>query len=218
MDCDGLLADTEPAWGRATSRLLAAFGIGVDDAALTEQLTGVSLAETVLHLSRLVGAGSPGPEELERRLLDLFRQDLAEHGATAMPGARELLRRLAPTTPVAVVSNSPRALVGDILRHTGLLPYVRVVVGAHGSCRPKPAPDPYLTGCSLLGVAPEHCLALEDSPTGARAAVAAGLRVTVVPPPGVHPAEYPPGVVHLATLLDADAAWQAELTTRHPIG
>ena len=42
---------------------------------------------------------------------------------------------------------------------------------------PKPAPDVYLHAASLLGVAPEHCLVVEDSSTGTRAALAAGMRV-----------------------------------------
>ena len=39
---------------------------------------------------------------------------------------------------------------------------------------PKPAPDVYLHAASLLGVAPERCLVVEDSSTGTRAALAAG--------------------------------------------
>ncbi len=42
---------------------------------------------------------------------------------------------------------------------------------------PKPAPDVYLHAASLLGVAPERCLVVEDSSTGTRAALAAGMRV-----------------------------------------
>jgi beta-phosphoglucomutase-like phosphatase (HAD superfamily) len=45
----------------------------------------------------------------------------------------------------------------------------------------KPHPEPYLTAAALLGVEPEGCLAIEDSNTGAKSAVAAGCTVLVVP-------------------------------------
>ena len=43
--------------------------------------------------------------------------------------------------------------------------------------RGKPFPDIYLAAARGLGSAPGECLAIEDSPVGARAAVAAGMHV-----------------------------------------
>ena len=45
----------------------------------------------------------------------------------------------------------------------------------------KPAPDIFLKAADLLGLAPGDCLVFEDSPTGVRAARAAGMRVVLVP-------------------------------------
>ena len=55
--------------------------------------------------------------------------------------------------------------------------------------RGKPHPEPYLRAAELVGLAPDQTLAIEDSPTGAASAAAAGCRVLVVPshvpvPPG----------------------------------
>ena len=47
--------------------------------------------------------------------------------------------------------------------------------------RAKPAPDPFLTAAERLGVAPQDCLALEDSHNGVRAAHAAGMMTIMVP-------------------------------------
>ena len=47
--------------------------------------------------------------------------------------------------------------------------------------QPKPAPDVYLLAAERLRVAPSHCLVLEDSPTGVRAALAAGMTAVQVP-------------------------------------
>ncbi len=51
--------------------------------------------------------------------------------------------------------------------------------------RGKPAPDVYLMVCDLIGVSPDRCVAVEDSPSGIRAARAAGLKVIAVPHPSV---------------------------------
>jgi beta-phosphoglucomutase-like phosphatase (HAD superfamily) len=60
--------------------------------------------------------------------------------------------------------------------------------------RGKPFPDLYLEAAARLGVAPGDALALEDSPTGARAAIAAGMPVLVVP----DLVDTPPEIVALA--------------------
>jgi beta-phosphoglucomutase-like phosphatase (HAD superfamily) len=60
----------------------------------------------------------------------------------------------------------------------------------------KPHPEPYQRAATLLGVKLHQCLAIEDSPTGARAAFAAGTRTIAWPedrtlkfPPEVDPIE-----------------------------
>ena len=45
----------------------------------------------------------------------------------------------------------------------------------------KPHPEPYLLAATKLGVDPARCVAIEDSPTGVRSALAAGCRVIAVP-------------------------------------
>jgi beta-phosphoglucomutase-like phosphatase (HAD superfamily) len=55
------------------------------------------------------------------------------------------------------------------------------IVASGDYARGKPAPDPYLKAAEVLGVAPENCLALEDSPAGIRSASVAGMQVIMVP-------------------------------------
>ena len=106
-----------------------------------------------------------------------------EHGVEAMVGARELLHELRERgTPLGLVSNSPLAFVRRSLEIAGFEDRFDVVVSAHETAAPKPAPDPYLEACRRLGVEPgPQVVALEDSPTGVAAARAAGLTVIGVP-------------------------------------
>ncbi len=55
----------------------------------------------------------------------------------------------------------------------------------------KPAPDLYLKAAACLNIPVERCLAIEDSPTGMRAALAAGIRVVAVLNPLTAPLERP---------------------------
>ena len=64
---------------------------------------------------------------------------------------------------------------------SGILPRFHAVVAAGDYARGKPNPDPFLTAADRLGVAPEACLALEDSHNGVRAAHAAGMMTVMVP-------------------------------------
>lgn len=172
-------------------RVLASFDRETDLAVLARELTGASITRTVARLHELVCAPSVTPHDIEARLLARYSEAVAREGVPLMPGAAELVRALTARLPVAVVSNSPEPAVRAVLAATGLIDEVSVVVGAHGWCKPKPDPEPYLKACALLDVDPASCLAYEDSVTGARAAVSAGLHVLVVPAPGVPAGAYP---------------------------
>ncbi len=97
------------------------------------------------------------------------------------PGARELLAALREAgVPTALVTMSYRRFVEPVLEQLPAGSFDAVVTGDEVE-RGKPHPDPYLRAAALLGVPPADCVALEDSPTGAASAEAAGCRVLVVP-------------------------------------
>jgi len=83
----------------------------------------------------------------------------------------------------------------------GLRGLFGAIVTGDDVVRRKPAPDVYLEAARRLGVAPERCVAIEDSANGMRSAKAAGMRVVAIPN-----RRYPPpaDVLELAdTVLDA---------------
>jgi len=117
-------------------------------------------------------------DELNGRFADV----LATRTVEPMPGAAALVARLAAAAlPLAVASNSPAHLVARVLDRVGLAPAFAHVVCAGPPLAPKPAPDVYATACAALGVPVARAVALEDSPTGVRAARAAGLYTIAVP-------------------------------------
>jgi HAD superfamily hydrolase (TIGR01509 family) len=180
FDNDGLLLDTESVWTRAERNLFERRGL-VFTPADPRELVGTSapIAGAVL-VRRLGEPGRAG--ELIEELNELVVAEL-EHGVEAMVGARELLSALRERgTPIGLVSNSPIAFVRRSLEIVAFDERFDVVVSAHETAAPKPAPDPYLEACRRLGVeAGPDVVALEDSPTGVAAARAAGLTVIGIP-------------------------------------
>jgi len=180
FDNDGLLLDTESVWTRAEQDLFERRGREFTAADKLE-LVGSSAAIAGGILERRLD--EPGrAEELMEELNELVVVEL-ERGVEAMVGARELLARLgARGTPIALVSNSPIAFVRRSLEIVGLEDSFDLVLSAHEVAAPKPAPDPYLEACRRLGIEPGPAVfALEDSPSGVAAAVAAGLTVIGIP-------------------------------------
>jgi HAD superfamily hydrolase (TIGR01509 family) len=180
FDNDGLLLDTESVWTRAERDLFERRGADLTPTDKRE-LVGTSAAVAGVILERRLG--EPGrAARLIEELNDLVVAEL-EHGVEAMVGARELLHSLElQGTPVGLVSNSPLRFVRRSLEIVGFADRFDVVVSAHEVDAPKPAPDPYLEACRRLGVEPTPAvIALEDSPTGVAAALAAGLTVIGVP-------------------------------------
>ena len=180
FDNDGLLLDTESVWTRAEQDLFDRRGLEFTPADKRELVgTSAEIAGTVLE-GRLGEPGRAG--ELIEELNELVVAEL-ERGVEAMVGARELLRALRERgTPLGLVSNSPITFVRRSLEIVELQHLFDVVVSAHETAAPKPAPDPYLEACRRLGVEPgPTVVALEDSPTGVAAARAAGLTVIGIP-------------------------------------
>ncbi len=202
FDCDGLLMDTEPCWSVAETELFARRGLpfGPAEKALVIGKSLPAAAETMAEVFGEPGAGSAIGDELLRLVTEVVTVK-----AEIMPGARELVELAAAAVPIAVASNSPRALLDAALARGGLSEMFPVKLAADEVAAPKPDPEMYLTACALLRVAPSEALAFEDSMTGLRSARAAG--VPVVGVPTLAHQDFPADVV-IDSLRDEDLlAW-----------
>lgn len=202
FDCDGLLMDTEPCWSVAETELFARRGLpfGPDEKAL---VIGKSLPAAADAMAEAFGEPEGGAE-IADELLRLVTEVVTAK-AEAMPGALELVELTAAAVPVAVASNSPRALLEAALVRGGLSEMFPVKLAADEVTAPKPDPEMYLTACALLDVDPVDALAFEDSMTGLRSARAAG--VTVIGVPTLKQQDFPADVV-IGSLRDVELlAW-----------
>lgn len=181
FDMDGTLVDSEKLWDVGMHALYAQMG-GVMTEESREATVGGSAETVMLHTYRDLGL-DPDPAAITASIdwLHAYVGELFEGGLPWCDGARELLDALhTEGVPTALVTNTRRSLTEKALDSIGRH-YFSVTVCADEVPHGKPAPDPYRRAAHLLGLAPEHCLAVEDSITGTAAAEAAGCPVLVVP-------------------------------------
>ena len=178
FDCDGLLLDTEDCWTRAETELFARHG-RVFTPAHKRLLLGKAGDPAAAILADALGQPGRG-QALTVELLELALTEVAR-GAAPRPGAAELVEELRGGVPLGLASNSPRAMVDLALEAAGLAGAFEVVLGGDEVANPKPAPDIYAAACERLDASPARAVALEDSPTGVAAAMAAGMYVIAVP-------------------------------------
>lgn len=186
FDCDGVLVDSEPVTFALIQEDFAAHGLHRTIAELEPLFIGHTIEETGDYAR---AEGAPLPADWADTFYDRMCARLAQ-GTALMQGVEALLDRLdAAGVPYAVGSNGRmqkmRATLGQ---HPAL--WARLegrLFSGQDLKMPKPAPDLYLHAARHLGVAPAQCVVVEDTATGARAGIAAGMRVLGYAPQGPNP-------------------------------
>jgi HAD superfamily hydrolase (TIGR01509 family) len=177
-DMDGTLVDTEPYWMATENAIAEAHG-GTWTHEDAMALVGNSLMVSGEYIKAKLDL-EQSAEEVVEMLLDGVVEQI-QHAVPWCDGAREMLLALKDAgVPCALVTMSYQRFVAPILEHLPPETF-RVVVTGDQVDQGKPHPEPYLTAAAALGVDPRDCVAVEDSPTGATSAEAAGCRVLVVP-------------------------------------
>ena len=179
FDMDGLLIDSEVVYRDAIVGAAAAMGLELPPSVF-KRMIGLPNAGSSLVLLEHFGEDL----QLDRLLSDAhdrFHQ-LAEAGVALKAGVIELLDHLDELAlPRAVCTSSTHDTVQHHLGGLGILPRFQAVIARGDYARGKPFPEPFLAAATALGIEPDHCLALEDSHNGIRAAHAAGMMTVMVP-------------------------------------
>ena len=173
FDCDGVLIDSEIISARMLIEELGQLGVTIDLGYVARHFLGRSYPTVMAQIRHEFRLDLPADFEdrYRDRLLDAFRRDLR-----IMPGILEVLDHLA--VPFCVATSSSPRRVEMSLRLTGLADlFGDRVFTASQVARGKPAPDLFLLAAERMGHAPGRALVIEDSLTGVRAALAAGMTV-----------------------------------------
>ena len=176
FDMDGLMLDTEPIYWASMQQAASELGHRFNDE-LRAGFVGRSIPAWQATLIQTFGADYPQFRTLRRQL---WERHVQEAGVVRKSGLDELLTQLEEDgLPRAIATSSSRP--DATLCLGGLADRFDAIVTGDEVKRGKPAPDIFLLAAQRLALSPEHCLALEDSESGALAALAAGMRVIVVP-------------------------------------
>ncbi len=171
------MVDSEPLWFQVEREFARARG-GDFTEAQARACIGRGLANTlaVMHQSFPFRQDGGDAQEIVGRFM-------ARVGELSLkPGFAELFAEAeARGVPRALASSSSRPLVEATLARFGIRSRFDAVVTGDCVAHPKPAPDIFLEAARRLGVPPENCVVLEDSPSGVRAARAAFIPVIAVP-------------------------------------
>lgn len=176
FDCDGVLVDSERLVCRVESALLTGWGWPLTPEQARTEFKGRAFPDIAASIEERLRGKLP----LDWMYLwametaALFQRELRE-----VAGVRPVLDILSGAeVPMCVASQSPSPRVKLSLGLTDLARYFEGRVFTSSLvARPKPAPDLFLHAASALGASPERCVVIEDSPSGARAAISAGMRV-----------------------------------------
>lgn len=174
FDFDGVIADSEVRANKTLAESLTAIGLPTSYEDCLRDYCGHNWQETERRI--VARLGGPLPPDFRERHRERAIRMFAD-GFAPVPGAPAFLDALG-ATPRAIASSSSPAYIASSLDRFGLAHHFGAhVYSADGWGRGKPFPDIYLAAAKGLGVDPAACLAIEDSPIGARAALAAGMTV-----------------------------------------
>ena len=176
FDCDGVLVDSEAIGNRFISEALTLAGIPISAEGALSKFLGGKLTQIKEDAEKQLGFSLPSNwvDEIYKKQFSEFRKNLKS--ISGIEDVLDVLERI--NIPVCVGSNGPLNKMEVSLGVTKLKDrFLGRIFSADQVERPKPAPDLYLYCAQQMGVLPQDCLVIEDSPRGVSAGVAAGMSV-----------------------------------------
>lgn len=177
FDVDGVLFDTEPLHRKAWAIVLNEEKVTVRDEDLMPW-TGVSCRIMAADVKKLYDL-KPRSEELIARKARVFESILGRE-LRPFPGLKEILDQLKREFTLAFATGSTRKDIDHMFGIAGFNGIFAQGTTVDDVTELKPHPETYQKTISRLGFSPAQCAALEDSPTGIRAARGADLFTVAV--------------------------------------
>jgi HAD superfamily hydrolase (TIGR01509 family) len=202
FDLDGTLLDTEPLYTQATNKVVEPFG-KIFDMALKRRIMGGDSRVSAAIVIEALELPLTVDDFLEQRgnfLMELFAE------APEIRGAGDFVTSLKQQQiPIGLATSSERDLCElKLSRHDWYALFDQVICGDDPRLKnPKPAPDIFLLCAAEMAIAPDKCMAFEDSPNGIESGLAANMTVIAVGSPYVNPGDLDSAAAIVADLHQA---------------
>jgi HAD superfamily hydrolase (TIGR01509 family) len=173
FDCDGVLVDSEKITNRIFVAMLHKAGIYLSAEETLERFIGRSMPQCLDIMESILGHKVPDSllMEYQRRVEAAWAEELQP-----IPGVQAVIDAL--KVPFCVASSGTLEKMRMTLGITGLLSrFENKMFSVTQVAHSKPAPDVFHFAANRMGVPPEACAVIEDSPTGVAAGVAAKMTV-----------------------------------------
>lgn len=215
FDFDGTIIDSESSDYRSWQELYARFGVDLPWERWAKGIGGAAGAVDLMsHLEKELG------RPIDRQRWGRWRRErdiTLSRSRPMLPGVESLIKEaLAAGVKIGLATSGGRRWAESHLRRLTIYHHFEIVCTADdvGPHRVKPHPALYTMAVEGLGVEPGRAVAVEDSPNGAKAALAAGMHCIVVPNPATKALTFPEGAVPFNSLDEVTLAILEELVSR----
>jgi len=180
FDMDGVLLDSESVCDLVWRQAAKECGIdGIDK--IIEKNRGCNYTDTRASLELDLQSVSAA-DRFMNRTAELFNKIETEEGLPSMKGARAALEYLTKKGyRIALASSTDGNAVRRQMKNAGFIDFFETLTTGDTVVHGKPDPEIYARACASLGLSPDACCAIEDSPNGMRSAYRAGLSCIMVP-------------------------------------
>jgi HAD superfamily hydrolase (TIGR01509 family) len=178
FDMDGTMVDNMMTHHLGWQKTLAIYGLhlSMEEVMATCHGKNLEIIERLFPGKYTLAERQRISDEKESWYRSIFLPDLK-----LLPGLPELLEKAKKAgIPMGIGTAAPKANVEWALEHLQIGPYFQSVVHADQVDKGKPDPEVFFKVADQLGIAYPDCLVFEDSPTGARTALNAGMKAIIL--------------------------------------
>ena len=180
FDLDGTILDSEKIYLHFWMETARQLGFSLSrEEALKVRSCDPSISRAIVENATGAEGSYDQIRALRKKLMSAY---LAENDIDLKPGVTAFLSRIStlPLQKAIVTTSNPQEKL-PMLQKYGIADYFDRIVSVKDVKRGKPYPEIYTFACRQLGLAPQECVAIEDSPNGIKSAYDAGVHVIMVP-------------------------------------
>ena len=180
FDMDGLLINSEPLWQEAEILVFKQVGVNLTSE-LCQRTQGLRIDEVVEYWYQRYPWTNLTKLKVEELIVNKVIELIHSKGE-ALPGVEQAIAFVrGKKVRIALASSSAMIIIQAALKKLGLIDAFAQVYSAESEILGKPHPGVYLTTAKQLDLAPQSCLAIEDSLNGVLAAKAAQMKCIAIP-------------------------------------